>query len=107
MQKLPTRFVIYAAVQNYLDDQQLELLKKDLGEKPLNNPGFFKLIRKHFDVERLRAQPFFWQDIWIYNYLMYDMQKGRKVLLNKYIKEIIEPQQQGYKQLKELLSAQG
>jgi len=105
MQKLPTRFVIYAAVQNYLDDQQLQLLKKDLGEKCFNNPGFIRIIQKHFDVEKLRTQPFIWQDIWIYNYLMYDMQKGRRVLINKYIKEIIEPQQHAFKQLYDLLSS--
>jgi hypothetical protein len=96
--------VIYAAVQNYLTEQQLDSLRKDLGQKALSNSGFIKTIRKHFDIERFRTQPFFWQDIWVYNYLMYDMNKGRRILLNKYIKEIIEPQQQAYKQLAEILS---
>lgn len=104
MQNLPTRFVIYAAVQNYLNNSQLELLKKDLGDRLLNNSAFIKIIQKHFDIERLRTQPFIWQDIWIYNYLMYDMKKSRRVLINKYVKEVIEPQQRAYKQLRELLS---
>lgn len=103
----PTRYVIYAAVQNYLTEEQIQALKLDLGKKArLGDIGFVNIIKKHLDLELLRTKPFVWQDIWIYNYLMYDVKTrlGKNNLIRNYIKEIMIPQKKVVEELKILMS---
>ena len=89
------RFIIYLAVINYLDEEKVTSLKKDLGESNLKQDRrFLSIIRKHFDFEQFKDKSYIWQDIWLYNYLQYEIKSKlhRKGLVAKYKREIILPQ---------------
>jgi len=104
--KFPTRYVIYIAIQNYLDEAQIKNLREQLGRRRLGDKEFINTIRKHIDIELLRTKPFIWQDIWIYNYLMYDFKTKfvRNKLINNYIKEIIVPQKHALEEIKKFIN---
>ena len=102
------RFILYVAVKNYLTEEQLEKLRTDIAKKSVRgDKTFLGVIKKHFDMELFRTKPFIWQDIWLYNYLMYDVKtiKFPKVgLITKYEREIILPQKKILEQAKEILT---
>lgn len=77
----------------------------------MTDNSFLKIISKYFDFNDLKNKPFIKEDIWIFNYLMYEIKKKgnfnllksgeeislkgsipRKGLIIKYEKEIILPQ---------------
>jgi hypothetical protein len=101
------KYIVYIAVCNYLSEEELNLLKEDIGKmKSKSGKIFLAIIKKHFDVERMRLKPFIWQDIWIYNYLKYEAFKRTK-LIAKYEKEIILPQKNLMNELKGILNKIG
>ena len=89
------RYIIFWAVSNYLTESELELLIQDfIKGKGINHPRFLSIIKKHFDFERFRTHPVFWQDIWLYNYLMYDVKDNRLIrnqLIADYDRYILKP----------------
>lgn len=104
--QFPTRFVLYVAVQNYLTVEKSKELLTDLGRRKLGDKEFINTIKKHFDIELFRTKPFIWQDIWIYNYLMYEATTRlvRSKLINRYSKEIITPQKFAIDEVKNILA---
>jgi hypothetical protein len=98
------KYIVYIAVCNYLSEEELHLLKEDIGKmENKNSKIFLGIIKKHFDIERMRLKPFIWQDVWIYNYLKYDAFKRTKVIA-KYEQEIILPQKNLMNELKDILN---
>ena len=88
------RYIIFWAVSNYLSASELDALIHDFVKgKGINHPKFLSIIKKHFDFERFRTDPVFWQDIWLYNYLMYDVKDRliRNQLIADYDRYIIKP----------------
>ncbi|MFZ4413810.1 MAG: hypothetical protein ACOYOV_12060 [Bacteroidales bacterium] len=88
------RFIIFSAVINYLSEEQIVKLKNDLGKSDLKQDRrFLSIIKKHFDTNLLKDKSYIWQDIWLYNYLKYDVKSRfpRKGVIAKYEKEITIP----------------
>lgn len=103
------RLILYLAIKNYLSEEQFETFKQELGKKKIiGDLIFLKTLQKHFDIELFRSRPFIWQDIWIYNYLMYEM-KGNKFprrgLIVKYDNEIIKTQENTLNEAKKILES--
>ncbi len=106
------KYIIFWAVSNYLSGSELEALIAEFTKGSHNRKvPFFPIIEKHFDFERFRTQPIFWQDIWIYNYINYEIIKedGRTIfprtaLLKKYDKEIMTPTIEKVKEMKFLIN---
>jgi len=100
------RLILYLAVKNYLTEEQFENLKTDIAEKGTKRDmSFLKVIKKHFDIELFRIKPYIWQDIWLYNYLLYEVKNKfiRKGLIAKYEREIFLPQQKILEEAKKIL----
>lgn len=78
-----------------MSSEQINLYKDDLGKSKIKSDNqFLELIQRHFDLEQLKTKPFYWQDIWIYNSIKYEMKSNRflkKSLITKYYNEIILP----------------
>lgn len=109
---LTPKHIIFIAVSNYLTVEQSGQLKNDfIGFKRLTDLKFIQLIEKYFDFNILRDKPVIPEDIWLFNYLMYENRKkenqklfdiGEKInfkgrllkkgLLIKYENKVIMPQ---------------
>ena len=117
---LTPKHIIFVAVSNYLPVEQAAKLKTEISSfKRLPDLKFIKIIERYFDFNMLRDKPVIPEDIWLFNYLMYENKKkvnqnpleigdrinfkGRllkKGLILKYETKIVLPQ------LKALLGAQ-
>lgn len=112
--KLLPRKIIYLAVCNYLTKEQADDFLKDLSRyKKINDYKFIKTLHKHFDIHLFMEKPYIKEDIWLFNYLMYQNKKRddfnplntgivmgfkgrllRRGLITKYEAQIILPQYQ-------------
>jgi hypothetical protein len=93
--RYPKLFIIYACIQNYLTVEKAHELKDELSRhRGVGPTRLKKILPKYLDIELLRSKPFIWQDIWIYNYLMYEAKEKMipSKLITRYGKEIITPQ---------------
>lgn len=93
------RYIVFWAVTNYLTESELEKLTADLiMNEAKNRRKFLDVISRHFDFERLRENPIYWQDIWIYNYIkLYPKARRQgKNLIDRYDGVIIEPRIKAY-----------
>jgi hypothetical protein len=103
----PPQMVVYLAVCNYLTEAEVAALKNDLSQcNARSNQRFLQILSKHFDIEVFLKKPFVWQDIWLYNHIMYDKGKSwsrKNGLVAKYEREIILPQKHIVEEAKQLL----
>lgn len=108
---LPRTIILFAA-QNYLSEDKIEMLRNDLCRyKKINDRLFIRSLEKVFDITWFRDKPFIPEDIWLFNYLMYETYKpenfnpldfGNKIglkgkflkigLIAKYERRVIIPQ---------------
>jgi hypothetical protein len=120
------RLIIYLAVANYLPKNKADALLNEITKKPsMRDSTFLKIVAKYFDFKDFRDKPYIKEDIWLFNYLMYQVKqkddfnplksgeeislKGRllkKGLIIKYENQIIIPQyillDEAYETLNEL-----
>lgn len=109
---LTPRKIIYLAVSNYLTPEISDALFDEISKRhPLTDNSFLKIVGKYFDFNLLKDRPFIKEDIWIFNYLMYQVKKNddfnplrsgeeislkgrlpKKALIVKYENQIILPQ---------------
>jgi hypothetical protein len=109
---LSPKKIIFLAVSNYLSAEENEKILKELSElKRMGDVTFLKIISSYFDFNRFKDKPFIKEDIWLYNYLMYEIVKKdnfnllkigeeislkgklpKKGLIKKYEEEILLPQ---------------
>ena len=109
---LTPKHIIFIAVSNYLTpEQSLEIKNEFIKYKRVTGNKFIEIIEQYFDFKMLRDKPLIKEDIWLFNYLMYDVVKkgskkindvGEKIivtgglkktpLLKKYEELIIKPQ---------------
>jgi hypothetical protein len=77
---LTPKHVLYIAISNYLSVEQAAQLKEDcIRYKRLGDVPFVKIVQKHFDFHLFKNKPFIPEDIWLFNYLMYEAKpKGNR-----------------------------
>lgn len=100
------RQIIFWAVSNYLSGSELEALINDFTKGSINKrPKFLETIARHFDIERFHTDPVFWQDIWLYNYIIYDIdgKMKRNQLIVDYENTIMIPTINKIGELKSLM----
>ncbi|MBX3164201.1 MAG: hypothetical protein KF900_06935 [Bacteroidetes bacterium] len=117
------RKIIFLVVSQYLTDATSEIILTEIcKQRRLSDNTFIKIIEKYFDFKTLRDKPIIKEDIWIFNYLMYQVNhkgnfnplnsgeeislRGRlpkKGLIIKYEKQIILPQYKVLASAKEIL----
>ena len=51
--------------------------------------NYFNVLIKNFDITRFRDDPIIWQDIWLFNYIKYDVSERLRMrrLIAKYEKQ--------------------
>ena len=82
----------------------MEKFKKALAKRnPTQDRAFVTLVKKHFNLEVLKDKPIVWQDIWVYNYILYDMRSHRIRLIAKYEKQVILPVEAHFKEVCKML----
>ena len=107
---LTPKHTIYIAVSNYLTVEINKQLRTELAKnKTIPSKRFIEIIEKYFDFKILRDKPLIPEDIWLFNYLMYDNAKNQKLfdvgekvniskglrrtpLIRKYESKVIIPQ---------------
>jgi hypothetical protein len=122
--RINPKHVILVAVSNYVSKVEMDQMKLEIGEaKRLTDDKFIRIIERHFDFKRLRDDPAVSEDIWLFNYLMYENHKkdnfsvidtGEKIsikgkfqkkgLILKYYRQIVEPQLKALNEAELLIS---
>jgi hypothetical protein len=95
------RTIIFIAVSRYLTEDDIKKIIFDLtSENVKQDRKFLSVIRRYFDFEKFKDAPYIWQDIWLYNYLLYDHKTKlrRDGLIAKYEREIVIPSEKVYKE---------
>ena len=110
--KLTPKHIIYIAVSNYISSEEADKIKMEIAKyKRLSDLKFIRIIETYFNFNMLRDKPVIPEDIWLFNYLMYDNKKAddhklfeigekinfkgrllKKGLIIKYENKIIMPQ---------------
>ncbi len=99
--KYPDHYILFYCFCSYMDDSQLNEFKKIIGKwKTINirEKTLVNNLTSFVPLETLKDNPLRWQDIWIYNYILYDMPR-KKRLLWKYAKEVIGPGEEAFNKL--------
>lgn len=89
--KYHPNLIIYKVFRRYLtDEEKSEFDNLRMNYKDLRSKHFYNAMLKFFDVEKLRLEPLLWQDIWLYNYINFEVNDKlrRSGLISKYEKEI-------------------
>lgn len=74
--KLSPKHIIFIAVSNYLNAEQSAMLRDEISKfTRLPDLNFIRIVEKYFDFNTLRTNPVIPEDIWLYNYLMYENRK--------------------------------
>lgn len=109
---LSPKQIIYIAVSNYITSTELDNLRNEIARHDnLPDSRFIKLVEKYFDFKLLRDKAMIPEDIWLFNYLVYENKKKddykvyeigekinfkdkllRKGLITKYETRVIMPQ---------------
>jgi hypothetical protein len=122
---LTPKHIIFIAVSNYLSVEDCIKLRTELSKnKSITGQKFINIIERYFDFKILRDKPLIPEDIWLFNYLMYDNRNkekqmlfeiGEKVnvaaglkrtpLIKNYESKIILPQLKGLQEANMILSS--
>lgn len=81
------RYVLLEAICRYLDcDAKNALLKTLAKEQPKQDRKFLSILQEHFDINKFKDDAVYPEDIWLYNYLQYEVKNKllRKGLIIKY-----------------------
>lgn len=74
--KLTSKHIIFIAVSNYINAEEADKIKTEIAKyKRLSDLKFIRIIEKYFNFNMLRDKPVIPEDIWLFNYLMYDNKK--------------------------------
>ena len=82
--------IIYKVFSRYLEgEEKKEFLKLSIRFKKPNTKHFYNAMMAQFDIEQLRFSPLILEDIWIYNYIKYEVniKIKRSGLIAKYERE--------------------
>lgn len=74
--KLEPPMIILEVVKNYIDTYTFnKLIHEIYYNYKKNDCAFIKIIEKYFDFAVFNKSPRNWQDVWLYNFLMYETKK--------------------------------
>lgn len=72
--KYPPVYIIYTQVCKYLNEKEkVELNKKINKLKRMYGKQHLKVILEHFDIELFKNNPIIPEDIYLYNYIKYEI----------------------------------
>jgi hypothetical protein len=78
---LSPKQIILIAVSKYLSKEIYVILKDEISiHKQLSPQKFVELIERYFDFTVMRDNPLIPEDIWIFNYLMYENKSKNNVI---------------------------
>ena len=83
--------ILQKVIFRYLsDDEKNALVPKLYNIKNPNSKQYYNILIKNFDINRFRVNPLIWQDIWLYNYIKYEVTDGvwKRGLIAKYEKKV-------------------
>lgn len=97
------QLILLWVARNYLDDGEFKTLLDTVSSNRKGDGIFLRKYLSLFDIERIKLRPVTWQDIWIYNYLVYDC-KGNKLpktrLIRQYETQIAIPAEKTFLELR-------
>lgn len=82
------RAVLTKVISRYLNAREYKAFIKELSAfEEVSDPLFVEIMNKHFDIERWRTSPIVKQDLWLYNYFVFEYKQRLKCtkLFRKYI----------------------
>ena len=85
-------YIIFNQACKYLSEQEINELKDKLS-KTNNKQGkiFLRIFLQNFDIEVFKDKPLILEDIWLYNYIKYEITEKkipRRGLIEMYEKKI-------------------
>lgn len=81
--RFPPRKIIYLAVSNYLNPDEAKMLLSEIASKDrLQDNTFLKICGKYIDFNVMKDKPYIPEDIWVYNYLMYQLKPKNTITLS-------------------------
>lgn len=85
-------YIIFTQACKYLTEQEINDLKDKLS-KTNKKPGkiFLRIFLQNFDIEVFKDKPLILEDIWLYNYIKYEITEKkipRRGLIEMYEKKI-------------------
>jgi|GEM_PF-1715638 len=89
MKRSPNYIILKQALRYLPESEKNDLINKLSTFKNLSKP-FFNCLKRNFDIEVFRTKPLIWQDIWLYNYIKYEVEDKlkRNGLIAKYAREV-------------------
>jgi hypothetical protein len=88
--KLHPNHVCYKVFRRYMSpSEKADFDKLIIQFKNTRHKYYFNAMIKHFDIEKLRKQPLIWQDIWLYNYIIFETSERlrRDGMFKMYVRE--------------------
>ena len=82
--------ILRKVIFRYINDQEQTVIVDKLFKiKNWKSKNCYHVLIKNFDITRFRDEPLIWQDIWLYNYIKYDVtiRPGKRRLIEKYEKQ--------------------
>ena len=82
------RAVITKVISRYLSPEAYKAFIKELSiHEDMPDALFVEIMNKHFDIEKWQTTPIIKQDVWLYNYFVFEYEKKLKYtkLLRKYV----------------------
>lgn len=93
--KYPPVYIIYKQACKYLTrEEEDDLVKKLAKYKDFKGRPFYNAFLKNFDIEVFKDKPLILEDIWLYNYIKYEVTDDylpRVGLIAKYEKKVFRP----------------
>jgi len=105
--KYDTNYIILKQCLRYLNEEDQIKLKKKLVNLNVKHKSFLNCLIRNFDIEKLKVNPLIWQDIWIYNFIKYDVDPGLKNrrLIDKYEKYIFIDNDKEFFSFKDIINS--
>jgi len=82
------RAVITKVISRYLSPEAFKAFMKELSiYEEVPDTLYVEIMKKHFDIEKWQTAPIIRQDVWLYNYFVFEYEDKLKYtkLLRKYI----------------------
>lgn len=90
--KYPPVYIIFTQACNYLTREEETILVNKLHKlKKLDGRPYLKVLLNNFDIEVFKDKPLIPEDIWLYNYIKYEITNKsipKKGLIAKYERKI-------------------